>query len=203
MQNSTVETIAAINKSIPDGDPVIDAAKWVFLLLSLIGAATYPILVLIRRKNRDSNENLIDTAMSTAGSTLYEQLVRQVQEYRSLADTAYKERSELSERLHALELEEANRKHELAIYRAAAAKLEQKEKEIVLLIAQAAEERAKFLQVLSEKEAAINMRDSRILHLENSVRELELRLARDEARQGLCDKTCPHARPNSAVVVDG
>lgn len=195
---SSVDTAVQIANNIPAGDPVLDAAKWVFLVLALIGGATYPFLVFLRRSNKDKNENTIDTAIATTGSSLYNQLLRQVEEYRSIADKAYRERSQLAERIKVLEIEAVSRMQELKQTAILAAKLEQRESDIAALIAQSAEEREHFYAALKEKEAAINLRDTRILQLEQSVSALQLRLVRDEARQIFGAHVCPFAAAKAA-----
>ena len=125
---SSVDTAVQIANNIPAGDPVLDAAKWVFLVLALLGGATYPFLLFLRRSNKDKNENTLDTAIATTGSTLYAQLLRQVEEYRAIADKAYQERSSLAERIKSLEIEAIGRTQELRTANALAGKLEQRER---------------------------------------------------------------------------
>lgn len=195
---SSVDTAVQIANNIPAGDPVLDAAKWVFLVLALLGGATYPFLLFLRRSNKDKNENTLDTAIATTGSTLYAQLLRQVEEYRAIADKAYQERSSLAERIKSLEIEAIGRTQELRTANALAGKLEQREADIAALIAQSAEEREHFYAALKEKESAITLRDTRILQLEQSVHALQLRLVRDEARQIFGAHVCPFAAAKAA-----
>lgn len=190
---ATLETATQLANSIPGGDPVLDAAKWVFFVLVLLGAATYPFLVFLNKRNRDKNENTIDTAIATTGSTLYAQLIRQVEEYKSIADKAYQERSSFADRIKTLEIEAISRSQELREATALATRLEQREADIASLIAQSAAEREHFYAALKEKESAITLRDSRILHLEQSVHALQLRLVRDETRQIFGAHVCPFA----------
>lgn len=195
--NST-DTAIAIANSIPAGDPVLDAAKWVFFVLVLIGGATYPFLLFLRRSHKDKNENTIDTAIATTGSVLYNQLLKQVEEYRAIADRVYQERSQLAERIKVLEIEAVGRVQELKQTAILAAKLDQREADIASLIAQSAEEREQFYAALKEKEAAIHLRDARILQLEQSVNALQLRIVRDEARQIFSAHVCPFAAAKAA-----
>lgn len=193
MSSTAAEATVAMIKTIPDGDPVVDAAKWVALILVILGSATYPFMLFMRKKNRDNSESLLESTISKTGSTLYTQLLSQVEEYRKIAESATKERQQLFDRIHALELEAAEHKHNMAVYRASSEKLAQKDADIASLITQAAAEREKFLDVLKEKENAITLRDARILQLEQSVRALQIRIARDEERSVFKAHVCPFA----------
>lgn len=191
---SPAETAVTLANNIPGGDPIIDAAKWVFFILVLIGAGTYPFMLLLNKRNKDRNENQLDTAISSAGSSLYTQLIKQVDEYRKIADDAYKGREALLQRVSALELQVALHKSEADTVARLTYRLTEKDAEIAELLRQGQVERARFLDVLAEKEKAINTRDDRISQLEHSVSALQERLVRDEARQIFGAHTCPFAK---------
>lgn len=195
---SPAEAAIAIANSIPSGDPTVDAAKWVAFVLILIGVGTYPFMMFINKRTKDRNENQLDTAMSSAGSTLYTQLIKQVDEYRKIADKAYSDREALLARLSALELQVALHTNDANKVVDLTARLDAKNAELSVMLEKATQERASFLEVLTEKEAAINLRDGRILQLEQSVHALQLRLVRDEARQIFGAHTCPFAKAKAA-----
>lgn len=195
---SPAEAAVAIVNSIPTGDPTIDAAKWVAFVLIIIGVGTYPFMMFMNKKTRDRNENQLDTAIASAGSSLYTQLIKQVDEYRKIADKAYSDRETLIARLNALELQVVLHTNDAAMVVALTARLDAKNAELSKLLEDVTKERAAFLEVLTEKEAAINLRDGRILQLEQSVHALQLRLVRDEARQIFGAHTCPFAKAKAA-----
>lgn len=183
------------------GDPVLEAAKWVFFILILLGAASAPFMMILHKKNKDKNENQIESAISGAGSSLYNQLIRQVEEYRQIADKAFKERNDLFERVSKLEAMAESFKEAKIIVDRLRVKLDLKDQEIRNLLAQGAEERAKFLTILTNKDNEIIRRDHRIGVLEKDMHALEKRLAKDEARQIFGAALCPYKVDKEAEPV--
>lgn len=173
------------------GDPVLEAAKWVFFIILLLGAASVPFMMILKKKNKDTNENQIESAISGAGSSLYNQLIKQVEEYRQIADKAFKERNDLFERVSKLEAMAESFKEAKVIVDRLRVKLDLKDQEIRHLLNQGAEERAKFLTILTNKDNEIIRRDQRISVLEKDMSKLQVRLARDEARQVFGNSMCP------------
>lgn len=188
------QTAIELANSIPsDGDIVLEAAKWVFFLVVLIGAGSVPFMMLLKKRHRDHNENKVESAMAGASSTLYTQLAAQIEEYRKTAHEAYKDRDELLVRVTRLEMMSEQFEVSKQSVDRLRVKLDLKDQEIRSLIATAAEERAAFLAVLVAKDKEIDARDARITQLENAVHDLELRLARDETRQSNMI-TCPYVK---------
>lgn len=178
----------------------MEAVKWVFFLLVMIGVAAVPFMMILNKKNKDRNENQIESAISGAGSTLYSQLVKQVDEYRHIADKAFKERNDLFERVTKLEnmaIQFSETKELVTLLRS---KLDAKDQEIRDLLLASTVERSKFLEVLSLKDSEIIRRDIRIEQLEHNVSDLTVRLARDEARQLFGRRVCPFEALDDEII---
>ncbi len=180
------------------GDTVMEAVKWVFFVLVLIGSASVPFMMIMHRRNRDRNENTIETAISSAGSSLYTQLVKQVEEYRNLADTAFRERRELQDRVTKLEVladhYEESKKDIAGLNR----RLEEKDQEMRKQLQQAADERAQFIAILKQKDEELVRRDESIRKLESAVSNLNARLVRDETQQIFGAHVCPFSAAKAA-----
>lgn len=185
------QTAIEVANSIPtNGDTVLEAAKWVFFLVILLGAGSVPFMMLLRKRNKDSNENKVESAMAGASSSLYNHLSSQLEEYRKSAQNATRDRDEMLIRITRLEsMSEQFELSKQSVDRLKV-KLDLKDQEIRSLIAAAAEERAAFLAVLLAKDKEIDARDERITQLENAVHDLEIRLVRDENRQ-IIAASCP------------
>ena len=120
---------------------------------------------------------------------LYNHLSEQVKEYRGIADAAFRERNELIQRVAALEVKSSDLEVAKDLVDRLKVRLDEKDAQIQSLIKQASEERLQLMKILSEKESEIQKREERISVLEGKTRDLELRLARDEARMSL--PQCP------------
>lgn len=197
MNGAVVET--AVTQAASQGvfhDPLILGLAWVVGLVTLLLAIGKPLRDYVRGERRDDRTDQVGDAKASAESTLYQHLSEQVKQYREIADTAFKERNALVERVARLEEKTALfEETKTALDRLKArlnekdAKLEEKDAEIRRLIQQAAEERSKFLAILTQKDTEIAKRDERILSLEQRQRELEIRLAKDEVSMGVIP--CP------------
>lgn len=185
------QTAIEVANSIPtNGDVVLEAAKWVFFLLVLLGAGSVPFMMLMKKRARDTNENKVESAMAGASSSLYNHLSSQLEDYRKSAQEASRDRDELLVRITRLEaMSEQFELSKQSVDRLRV-KLDLKDQEIRSLISAAAEERAAFLAVLIAKDKEIDARDERITQLENAVRDLEIRLVKDETRQ-IAASSCP------------
>lgn len=185
------QTAIEVANSIPtNGDVVLEAAKWVFFLLVLLGAGSVPFMMLMKKRARDTNENKVESAMAGASSSLYNHLSSQLEDYRKSAQEASRDRDELLVRITRLEaMSEQFELSKQSVDRLRV-KLDLKDQEIRSLISAAAEERAAFLAVLIVKDKEIDARDERITQLENAVRDLEIRLVKDETRQ-IAASSCP------------
>lgn len=185
------QTAIEVANSIPtNGDVVLEAAKWVFFLLVLLGAGSVPFMMLMKKRARDTNENKVESAIAGASSSLYNHLSSQLEDYRKSAQEASRDRDELLVRITRLEaMSEQFELSKQSVDRLKV-KLDLKDQEIRSLISAAAEERAAFLAVLIAKDKEIDARDERITQLENAVRDLEIRLVKDESRQ-IAASSCP------------
>lgn len=192
---NTQDALAAVSNVQTNGDYVLEAAKWVVFLVILIGMGSVPFMMILNKKNKDGNENKIESAITDAGSSLYTQLASQLEEYRKTAAAAHAGRDELLIRITRLEITAEQYEDSKATLEKLKVKLDTKDSEIKALIAQAAEERAMFLSVLVNKDKDIVARDERITLLEKAVHDMELRLALDESRQLITGQAgfCPLA----------
>lgn len=191
MVNAAESAATTVIQSIPSGDPVIDAVKWVIALVVLIASAIYPIAAFLRKNRREEDGAKLESVITTAGSTIYTQLVAQLDEQRKLALSAATERGTLQDRIVVLEHQVAAHTDAVDMVVKLRGKLDDKDREIAALLAQASKERDSFLEVLKNKDGEIAKRDARILHLERSVAALNIRLARDEGRQVFGAHVCP------------
>ena len=187
----TADAIEVLNSIPTNGDTVLDAAKWVILVVLILLIGAIPFMMIMNKKNKDRNENIIETAISGAGSALYTQLVKQIDEQREIANNAYKERNDMMARLAKLEqVSEQYAETKLTVDRLRV-KLDLKDQEIRKLLEQGANERAKFFEILTTKDNDIIRRDLRIEQLEKQMTALQIRLARDEARNIVGQAACP------------
>lgn len=183
------------------GDPVLEATKWVVLIILLMGVLAAPAMMLINKKTKDENENTLGTSISKVGSTLYEQLGKQVEEYRLAADAANRERNELilkSARLEAqlIALEPVNE-----LVERLRAKLDVKDSEIKGLLEQGIRERIQFMNMVTAKDGDISKRDDRIYQLEKVTASLQVRLARDDAFTALTTDSVNPKKPAEAAAL--
>ncbi len=172
---TTVAVAVDAMKGVPSGDPVIDAAKWGALLIVVLLVGAVPLTRLINMRVKDRNENKLETAISDSGSTLYKQLVEQMNEYRRIADEAFKERNGLVKEVAELrnkvtELESIKETNDRLRDR-----IEQKDGQIRALLEQNSVERARFLD-------ALNAKDQFIVELHRQVSDVRDRLMVDEKR---------------------
>ena len=198
--NETAEMVKGLSTG---GDPVLEATKWVVLIVMLIGAMAVPFMMLLNKKTKDENENALESSISKVGSTLYDQLGKQVEEYRLAADAANRERNELilkSARLEAqlIALEPVNE-----LVERLRAKLDVKDGEIKGLLEQGLLERTQFMNMVTAKDGDISKRDDRIYQLEKVTTALQVRLARDDAFTALTtDAVNPKKPAEAAALVD-
>lgn len=172
---TTVAVAVDAMKGVPSGDPVIDAAKWGALLIVVLLVGAVPLTRLINMRVKDRNENKLETAISDSGSTLYKQLVEQMNEYRRIADEAFRERNCLVKEVAELrnkvtELESIKETNDRLRNR-----IEQKDGQIRALLEQNSVERARFLD-------ALNAKDQFIVELHRQVSDVRDRLMVDEKR---------------------
>ena len=185
---TTVAVAVDAMKGVPSGDPVIDAAKWGALLIVVLLVGAVPLTRLINMRVKDRNENKLETAISDSGSTLYKQLVEQMNEYRRIADEAFKERNCLVKEVAELrnkvtELESIKETNDRLRDR-----IEQKDGQIRALLEQNSIERARFLD-------ALNAKDQFIVELHRQVSDVRDRLIVDEKRieTALAQSTGPNS----------
>lgn len=171
------------------GDPTLQGLAWVVGIVSLVIAIGKPIRDYIRQERRASKDDVVGAARSAAEVVLYNHLSEQVKEYRMIADAALRERNDLIQRVAALEVRSSDLEVAKDLIERLKVRLDEKDAQIQALITQASEERVQFLKVLSDKDSEIQKREERISVLEGKTRDLELRLARDEARMTL--PLCP------------
>lgn len=170
-------------------DPVFGLLTWVVALVALIISLGKPIKDYLRGEHREDKKDKVNDAKANAESTMYDQLSSQVSQYRELANTAYRERNDLIQRVGALEAKAEDLVEQKRLTEKLKERLDKKDDEIQALLAQSTEERRQFLAILNAKDAEIAKRDDRILMLERGLRELETRLLREErATQAF---TCP------------
>lgn len=171
------------------GDPLLQGLAWVVGVVSLVIAIGKPIRDYIRQERRASKEDVVGAARSAAEVVLYTHLSEQVKEYRMIADAAFRERNELIQRVAALEVRSSDLEVAKDLIDRLKVRLDEKDAQIQSFLTQASEERGQFMKILSEKDSEIQKREERISVLEGKTRDLELRLARDEARMDL--PKCP------------
>lgn len=194
-----VSATAAALQAIPSGDPVMDAVKWVIALVILVASAAYPVTAFLRRNREEADGTKLQSVISGAGSTLYTQLVAQLEEQRKLATDATTARASLQERVVALESSVSSGKEATLLVERLRSKLDEKDADIRALLSQAAKEREAFLAALQAKDTEISKRDERIHALERDAQALRIRLTRDEGRQMFT----PHVCPITAAVASG
>lgn len=206
MAGAVVEAATQVASGATQQDPLLVGLAWIVGIVTLLIAIGKPIKDYLRGEKRATGEDRVEDAKSTAETILYNHLAEQVRQYREIADRAFNERNSLVERVAALEaktvilddtkaaLERLKLKLEDKD-----AKLEAKDAEIRRLLEQSAEERRQFLHILTIKDSEIAKRDERITALEQRQRELELRLAKDEATMNM--PTCPFQNAHIAQTV--
>lgn len=174
----------ALPKDIPTptllGDPIIQLLTWVVALVALIVSVGKPIKDYLRGEHREDKRDKVTDAKANAESFLYDQFSSQIAQYRQIADTAYKERNDLIQRVGALEAKAEDLEEQKKLVDKLKDRLDSKDEQIRQLLEQAADERKQFFEVLRAKDEEITRRDARILDLERGLRELELRLSKEE-----------------------
>lgn len=187
MNGTVVEAATQAASQSMIHDPLIQALAWVAGIVAALIAVGVPIRNYLKDSKREDKADQVMDAKASAESTLYNHLAEQIKSYRDIADKAFKERNELVERVARLEenvklLDETKQIIDRLKTKLEAKdrRLEEKDNEIKKLLAQAAEERAQFLNILTKKDTDIARRDERILTLETRQRELEVRVAKDE-----------------------
>lgn len=161
-------------------DPVFGLLTWVVALVALIISLGKPIKDYLRGEHREDKKDKVNDSKANAESSMYDQLSSQVAQYRELANTAYRERNDLIQRVGALEAKAEDLVEQKQLVEKLKDRLDKKDEEIRDLLAQATDERKQFLAILNAKDAEIAKRDDRILLLERGLRELEMRLADEE-----------------------
>lgn len=184
---AAVETV----RSIPPGDPVVDAAKWVVLLLILLVVGSVPLMRLMSMRTKDQNENKLESAISNSGSTLYKQLVEQMNEYRRIADEAFKERNNLVREVAELRTKITELENIKELNDRLRDRIEQKDAQIRALLEQNSIERTRFLDTITAK-------DHFIVELHNQMSLLRERVLNDEKRIDQIASTS--TGPNSSGV---
>lgn len=161
-------------------DPVFGLLTWVVALVALIISIGKPIKDYLRGEHREDKKDKVIDSKANAESVMYDQLSSQVAQYRQMADTAYRERNDLIQRVGALEAKAEDLVVQKQLVEKLKIRLDKKDEDIHGLLAQATEERQQFLAILKAKDAEIAKRDDRILMLERGLRELEMRLMKEE-----------------------
>ncbi len=169
----TAEAIQIATAIPTEGDAVLAAAKWVVFIFALVGSISFPFMVIMKKKNTDKNENQIESAIVGAGSVLYSQLVKQIDEYKNLAESAFKERNSLFERVTKLEGLMQELKAATALVEELKIALHTKDEQITELLSQSHKERVMLVTSLDRKDAEIKTRDARIEHLEKAMSVLQ------------------------------
>ena len=180
-------------------DPIILQLTWAVAIVTLIVTLGKPIKDYLKGEKKEAKADMVDDARNTAETVLYEHLSSQVTQYREIADQAFRERNDLIGRVAALESKAEDLAEQKVLVEKLKEKLDKKDEEIHLLLAQSAEERKQFLAILSSKESEIAKRDERILALERDWHDLELRLATSEKAIG--SFVCPIERNRRSTDV--
>lgn len=171
--NETVQQVA-------QHDPTITGLAWVVGVVAMIIAIGKPIRDYIRQERRHHKDDRVVDARSSAEATLYNHLSEQVKEYRGIADSAFRERNDLVTRVAALEARAEDLEGARELIGKLKSKLESKDQYLEKLLAQAAEERTKFLTILQAKEQELMRKDERIESLEVMHKKLTGKLASNE-----------------------
>lgn len=164
----------------PPQDPVYQILTWTIAIVALAISVGKPIKDYLRGEKREDKKDRVEDSKAKAESVMYDQLAEQVLQYRHIADTAYKERNDLIQRVGVLEAKTETLAEQKQLVERLKEILDRKDEEIRSLMAQAAEDRKQFLEILNTKDIEIAKRDDRILMLERGLRELEIRLANEE-----------------------
>lgn len=197
--------VETVNKLPTNGDPLLELVKWALLIIVIVMMAVGPAMLYARKAKKDKNEDIVESAMSGAGSTLYQHLSDQVKEYRQIADNAYAERNALFDRVAKLEAksEEFTRANESLdrLKLKLEAKdlfIQEKDSQLKELLDQGAKERTAFMAILNRKDAELTKANERILTLEKEVADLKVRLTSDEA--SMSRPMCPfHGRTEAEL----
>ena len=179
--NKTIEVALPkeVNTSLLS-DPVFGLLTWGVALVALIISIGKPIKDYLRGEHREDKKDKVNDSKANAESVMYDQLSAQVMQYRELANTAYRERNDLIQRVGALEAKAEDLVEQKQLVEKLKERLDKKDEDIHNLLAQSTEERKQFLSILNAKDAEIAKRDDRILMLERGLRELEMRLLKEE-----------------------
>lgn len=172
---TTVAVAVDAMKHTPTGDPILDAAKWLAALIALLLLVAVPLMRLINMRTKDRNENALESAISNSGSTLYKQLVEQMNDYRRIADEAFKERNSLMKEVAELRHKVSELESIKEVNDRLRDRIEQKDMQIRALLEQNSVERARFLD-------AITAKDQFIVELHRQVNDVRDRLTVDESR---------------------
>ncbi len=186
-----VEVAQAAAASAAASDPLLVGLAWIAGIVTLIVTIGKPVRDYLRNETKAETANKAEDAKSGAEAVLYNHLAEQVREYRTIADKAYAERNDLIQRIAVLEAKTEDLETAQELAEKLKTRLDEKDAQIERLVADAAEERRRFLDILDAKDREIAKRDERIHTLENRQRDLEVRLAQDEIRMGI-PAGCPH-----------
>lgn len=198
------EAVTMVQGLNTGGSEVLEATKWVVIILLLVAGASWPLMMIMNKKTRDKNETTLETAISDVGSTLYNQLSKQVEDYRVAADLANKERNDLVVRVAKLEAQLLSFEALNSTVERLRVRLDSKDAEIRGLLDQGLSERKQFMEMLMLKDKDIAKRDGRIAQLEKVTSSLQVRLARDEAFTAMTtDPNNPKNPAEAAALVNG
>lgn len=170
-------------------DPMVIQLTWVVAVITLVFGIGKPIRDYLKSEKREAKVDVVTDAKSDAETVLYNHLSDQINQYRKVADEAFKDRTNLIMRVAALEAKTEDLAEQKALVEKLKIRLDKKDEEIQLLLSQAADERKQFLAILQSKENEIAKRDERILILEQRTQELEIRLMKGESTINAF--TCP------------
>lgn len=155
------EAVTMVQGLSTGGSDILEATKWVVVILLMVAGACLPFMMLINKKTKDKNTNVLETAISEVGSTLYTQLSKQVEEYRLAADSASKERNELVLRVAHLEAQIFSLESLRETNERLRSKLDVKDEEMKGLLAQGLDERKQFMDMLLLKNRDSLRRDAK------------------------------------------
>lgn len=177
-------------------DPVVATLVWVAVVIGCIVAIAKPIKDWLRGERREDKVDKVQESKAEAESGLYTHLSTQVAQYRAIADQAFKERNDLIQRVGALEVKAEDLVEQKRLVEKLKERLDQKDEELRRLLQQSAEERSRFLTILELKDAELAKKEERIVLLEQGLRELEMRLLREE--RIVSNFICPMERKDIA-----
>lgn len=195
------EAVTMVKDLSTGGDPVLEATKWVVLILIVIASASVPLMMLRSKSTRDKNETTLETAISDVGSALYTQLGKQVEDYRLAADAANKERNDLVMKVAKLEAQLLSLEPAKELVERLRGKLDVKDAEIRNLLDQGLFERKQFMDMVSAKDKDISRRDDRIAQLERVTTALQVNAARSQAFTELTSDPHNTKSPSEAAAL--